>query len=466
MRLLFWLALVLLLAPQLAVAQDDDSPVERVWERSQLQQNAPDWFGASDDSYTERGLAYGVVDDGAGAQVERVFVVQNGLDGSALAIRVLDAATGDDAGTLSVTGIPTSSTERHLALNDIEVAEDGTVYACNAPNNTFIAGDALPFRCWSWTSLTDTPTLVIENTDIAASDEWMGEQIAVTGPTDTEGVRLYSAAQRTSKRVYRFASSDGASFTLTPIDRTGETGLNVSAATGNIGSVAPLGPGDAGFYFSYGGDPPLLYDAAGAFQGSVPSSIEVAGSGDVRYFERGDEKVLVAYRYGPNQQQASLLRVTDGPAAAGNYGLTPTMGIFQNIQGNGDLDVRLNDDDTATIYVLSTNNGIGAYKTVDDLVVIDTEDPAGDALGLELAAFPNPTRGDAMVRWQTAAGGAVRLAVYDALGRRVAILAETVAAPGQGGTVQLDREMVGAGVYLIRLEAATGARVARLAVTR
>ena len=465
MRRLLLLSLAACLAAP-ALAQDDESPVERVWERSQLRGSAPEWFGASDDSYTERGLAYGVVDDGSGADVARVFVVQNGLKGSALGIRVLNADTGADAGTLDVTGIPTvaSDNERHLALNDVEVSEDGLIFACNGVNNTFIAGDALPFRCWRWDSLTDTPTLVIEDAGIQGTNDWTGEQITVAGSAEANTLTLYTAAQRTSKRVYRYASDDGAAFSGTVIERTGETGLNVSAATGNIASVAPTGTGASPFYFSYGGDPPLFYNAQGEFQGAVPSSIEVAGSGDVRYFERGEDKVLVAYRYGANQQQASLLRVTDGPTAAGNYGLTPTLGIFQNIQGNGDLDVRLNDDGTATIYVLGTNNGVGAYRTKDGLFTDAQDGP--EAVGLWLEARPNPAAGLVAVRWRTAAAGPVRLAVYDALGRRVAVLLDGVAAPEQEGAATFQAEGLAPGVYLVRLEAARGARTLQITLAR
>jgi len=85
-----------------------------------------------------------------------------------------------------------------------------------------------------------------------------------------------------------------------------------------------------------------------------------------------------------------VIEVTDGPANAIPYGSTPTLGTNDNIQANGDVDVRVNDDGTATIFVMSTNNGIGSYTT--------SQAP----LPVELAGFEADRSGENVVlRWQT-----------------------------------------------------------------
>ena len=80
------------------------------------------------------------------------------------------------------------------------------------------------------------------------------------------------------------------------------------------------------------------------------------------------------------------------------------------------------------------------------------DDAPAAALSLE-APRPNPTRGEAAVAFTLAAPGRARLAVYDALGRRVASLAEGGFASARH-TVALDSARLAPGVYVVRLEAA------------
>jgi hypothetical protein len=71
-----------------------------------------------------------------------------------------------------------------------------------------------------------------------------------------------------------------------------------------------------------------------------------------------------------------------------------------------------------------------------------------------LRAFPNPFASSASVELTVADGaGALRLAVYDVLGREVAVLADGVLAPGEY-PFALDGDALPAGVYFVRL--ATG----------
>lgn len=68
---------------------------------------------------------------------------------------------------------------------------------------------------------------------------------------------------------------------------------------------------------------------------------------------------------------------------------------------------------------------------------------------LDIASYPNPFSGSATVEYVLARGGAVRLAVYDVAGRRVAVLAEGPRAAGRH-TASLEGRGLGPGVYFIR----------------
>ena len=91
-----------------------------------------------------------------------------------------------------------------------------------------------------------------------------------------------------------------------------------------------------------------------------------------------------------------------------------------------------------------------------------TEAPGATAL---LAPAPNPARGTAALRFTLAAPGPVRLAVYDAMGREVAVLAD---GPQEAGTpaVTFDGAALPAGTYLIRLTAEGRAQTQRLTLLR
>ncbi len=55
--------------------------------------------------------------------------------------------------------------------------------------------------------------------------------------------------------------------------------------------------------------------------------------------------------------------MTDGAANATLYARTPSLGGNSDAGSLGDVDVRKNDDGSLTAYVLSANNGAGAYTT-------------------------------------------------------------------------------------------------------
>lgn len=75
--------------------------------------------------------------------------------------------------------------------------------------------------------------------------------------------------------------------------------------------------------------------------------------------------------------------------------------------------------------------------------------PAADAFALH-APFPNPFHVEATVRFTLAEPATVRLEVFDALGRRVATLAEGTRGAGTHVAV-LEGSALPPGLYLIRL---------------
>jgi len=92
-------------------------------------------------------------------------------------------------------------------------------------------------------------------------------------------------------------------------------------------------------------------------------------------------------------------------------------------------------------------------------------EPGAAPLALSLSAAPNPARGALTVHYDLAAPARVRVAVYDALGRRVAAPADADA-PAGTGAVALDVSGLAPGVYVLRVEAGSEVATRRVTVVR
>jgi hypothetical protein len=79
---------------------------------------------------------------------------------------------------------------------------------------------------------------------------------------------------------------------------------------------------------------------------------------------------------------------------------------------------------------------------------------------------PNPTAGAATLALRVDAAQAVRAAVYDALGREVAVLHDGAASPEGELVLALDGAGLAPGVYVVRLEGETFVEARRLTVVR
>lgn len=153
----------------------------------------------------------------------------------------------------------------------------------------------------------------------------------------------------------------------------------------------------------------------------------------------------------------------------------PGFGEFQiSSDGSEANQIRVDDasDDFPTNWNLENlNNGaeiefvqglwwfsFGNYKllpeSTDDIgmITLDAEDDAV-AGGFSLdAAYPNPFAGSTTLSFTTAEQGAVRLEVFDIVGRRVATLVDGPLAPATH-TVTLDGRGLAGGTYVVRLQA-------------
>ncbi|WP_420456898.1 T9SS type A sorting domain-containing protein [Rubrivirga sp.] len=157
--------------------------------------------------------------------------------------------------------------------------------------------------------------------------------------------------------------------------------------------------------------------------------------------------------FGLSSQAAGQLAVLD----ADRWGLL-------DVRGRGVATLTL---DGADLYVGGSFTSAGptpsAYLAlyVDPLATARDERARPSALAVAVA--PNPVRGRASVAVTVAEPGPVRVAVYDALGREVAMLWD---GPAPTGPLALDASALRSGVYVARVQTATATATRTLTVVR
>ena len=95
-----------------------------------------------------------------------------------------------------------------------------------------------------------------------------------------------------------------------------------------------------------------------------------------------------------------------------------------------------------------------------------SNEPDGPAAELVGDVFPNPSTGRAALELTVASAQTVRVSVYDALGRQVAVAYDGEARPGAAVRVSLSGSALAPGVYIVRVAGETFVESRRLTVTR
>lgn len=360
------------------------------WSFSAAGNNLPSWLSPT--ASTERGLAYGFINNN-----HRLYVV------SRPNVLILDAQTGDVVGNLNISGI----TGGTFTLNDVEVTEDGKIIAANLTTSASTSA----FKVYKWDSESSTPQLIIEYSGGAYR---LGDKITVVGSWSDNSAVLYAAAAN-SNRIFKWTMSNG-SFNQTPQ----EIILSDVSNYGTNPSIAPIVKGNSNFFLNATNILPKYYSPTGSLLGTAPSGIVATQSNAIRYFEKGGKKFLVTYQYGAFNENARILDITNGIQNATIYETTPTLGSNANNIGlSGDVAVRYYGKGVFIIYVLATNNGIGAYQiTVDTTTNVEQEDILQKGYYLS-QNFPNPFNSSTRIKFGIPFKSFVKLSIYDCLGRKI-----------------------------------------------
>ena len=159
--------------------------------------------------------------------------------------------------------------------------------------------------------------------------------------------------------------------------------------------------------------------------------------------------------------------IPDGPGAIVLLEGTTTVGAtVQDVLPNVVAAVvyRTEDDVVASVGGGSTGAQRAAFAEALVGFAVSGEDGA-DRVDLAVTAAPNPVRARSAVAFGLAEAGDVRVSVFDALGREVAVLAEGPYGAGRH-EVAFEARGLPAGVYIVRVVVGAEARATRVTVAR
>lgn len=113
----------------------------------------------------------------------------------------------------------------------------------------------------------------------------------------------------------------------------------------------------------------------------------------------------------------------------------------------------------------AASNAAALVAALEALAGATSESPSGEAADLSVVPVPNPLSARGAVRFGLAEAADVNVALYDALGRQVAVLAQGPYGPGRH-EAHLDAAALPTGVYVVRVVAGGDVQTARLTVSR
>ncbi|MBP9581285.1 MAG: T9SS type A sorting domain-containing protein [Ignavibacterium sp.] len=320
----------------LFIASIGYSQVTTLWEKSATAGTKPVWEAGG----LTRGIGYGLVGGN-----HRLFIANRDAALGGKQIFVYNAVTGDSVSMLDVAVISGGT----YPLNDVEVSTDGIIFVCNLTTNSSTSA----FKVYKYTSEAAAPVEVINY--ISATGYRLGDKFTVTGSTADNSIIIWAANAAATGEVVKFTTTDnGATFSATVIS----VGPLVSFSSAAVGPLA-----NEDFYFNAHGMNAQKFTSTGTLVGTIPGTALGSSGSALRFMNLfSGSEFVAANDLLVTANNAKILKIPGGdPTLATAFGVTPVLGPT-SAAGLGDLSIQKVSEYLFNVYVLSTNNGFGAYQ--------------------------------------------------------------------------------------------------------
>lgn len=363
------ITLLLVVALVVATTWAQNPTVSKVWEFSAAATSdaggRPTYIGSADKC---RGLAFGTVG------TEKILIVPTREPANA--VHVIDATTGSVLRQLNISTL----TGGTYLLNDAGITADGKILVGNLGLGT---GGSFKVYRWDDAQSSTVPTVAI-NYPLSADASRFGDHFIVTGSISAGTAKVYAASS--VKVTINSVANVQKILCWSMIPDTNNPGSYVfdqanptvfSASIINTGtawsapSICSLPNGK--FIFKGNGSNMIMLNSDGTLEGTSSSSAVVpTGGNGVKYIKtisgnngNADTTYVAYFRYGSGFERADILKMpNNGFAGSAWSAMTNSLGANGNTNGVGRVCVENNQDGSAYLYVLGTNNGIGKYSVV------------------------------------------------------------------------------------------------------
>lgn len=290
----------------------------------------PDWNNSS----YYRGFAVGN---------NRVYVA--GRPGGTASVEVLNGLTGADVKSLDNTGILNLTFD----IADAEFSNDGSILAAPLTLNASVESGwgSGHYTIYRWADEMSEPEPFIVYKGNGRVD-----MFSVIG--DVTGDAVVMGAISTTNTVWRYIIEGGV------IGDVEEITTDASLTAGVVTVAFPAGLTAAdGFWFNNAVIHPTLCNADGSIVGTVPAELFAGKTGQMKAFSYDSKDYLLVVDEG----KAKLINMTGKQPQdliVADIVFTTTDGV---VNDNMDVDYRIGDDGSLSIYSFSANNGIYSGTT-------------------------------------------------------------------------------------------------------
>jgi hypothetical protein len=298
---------------------------------------ADGWFAPGEGGYTflgtgnnERGLGYNPVTD---------HLLLPSRNGGAF-IRVLNGSTGAEVGALDMTGVAGGG----FALNMVDVAADGVIYAGNLST---AAGSN--FKVYRWSDESAVPTVAYDAlTGLART----GDSFAVTGSGANTRIVAAGSNNVTASNFAALSTTDGLSFTS--VARLSISGTTTTSNDYRLGLTFQ----NADTIIGTQGTNARVTGFDGTLQDTIPFT--TASQRPLDFAVIGGLPVLAAVDTITSIVSIYDISVPSAPVLL-NAGTTTSGVLTANGNGTGGVQWGAIVGNSATLYAMSSNQGIQAF---------------------------------------------------------------------------------------------------------
>ena len=392
--------------------------ITTLWDKTRLSKTYPAYFSIEMEAAA---LAQGTYFGN-----EILLVLQSSED--SVSIDALDALSGVDVSfSLNLEGVSGGK----YALRDIEISEDGVIYATNCAR----VGES--FKIYQWIDPLQAPEVVYQADNIAYR---LGDHFTVSGRNDNGTIKLYIPAAKSDKLVKLDWNVVSSSFEASQITLGRGNNTNPTVA---------LVPGKDELYMTSNEYYLRHFNADGTNIDWMRDNLSLpVNANSIVAFSYNNKSYVAGYVQ--DSESAHIIDVSSGVKTALFAGSTYRMGVNENPELLGDIEVLDNQDGTFTLFVLGNQNGLAAY-TYDAasamLDIAEIANPQSFNLGQN---YPNPFNPITIIPYELKESAETQISLYDLNGRFVKNLYKGIQTSGYH-QFELNASDLSSGIYFVKM---------------